>query len=179
MVSRIWDVRRSIGLAVLAALLVGSSAVAGGSADARQVVLVRHAEKAADDPRDPSLTAAGKRRAEALATILGSAGVTHLFCSEFRRTRDTLAPLASSRGLELTVVPAREPTQLVAALHALPAGAVAVVAGHSNTVPELVHALGGPVGSMTDEQYDRLFLLVLPAQGAGPALSTVELRYGD
>jgi len=156
------------------------------------VFLVRHAEKATEPPGDPSLSAAGEARAEALARMLSGAGVNHLFASEYRRTRDTLAPLADRLGRKVREIPAADPEAQIAALRSLPAGSIAVVAGHSNTVPHLVEMLGGKVfglvdtghGPMiSDDTYDRMFLLVLPPNGAGaPAIDraqTVELRYGE
>ncbi len=155
------------------------------------VILVRHAEKRTDDPKDPSLSEAGVKRADALAKMLSEAGVTHLFSSEYRRTRETLAPLASRLGKKVREVSARTPEDQVAAIRGLPAGSVAVVAGHSNTVPELVRLLGGEVSGLidtghgpmiSDASYDRMFLVILSAAGgAAPAdrEQTVELRYGE
>ena len=146
------------------------------------VILVRHAEKGDDDPRDPGLSPGGEGRARALAGMLAQAGVTHLFASEFRRTQATLRPLAGAAGREIVVFPAADRPALVAAIEALPAGSVAVVAGHSNTVPALVTALGGeirgtvasPAGPLLPEDaYDRLFLVVIPARGE---VQTLELR---
>lgn len=153
------------------------------------VVCVRHAEKAPDG-RDPALTPAGTERAAALARLLGHAGVTHVFASEFRRTRATVAPLAAAAGLTVTVVPAGDPAAQVAALEALPAGAVAVVAGHSNTVPGLVAALGGAIEGLAeherygpmlaDDEYDRLFVVTRHGRAdAAPRVATLELRYGE
>lgn len=149
------------------------------------IILVRHGEKAGDDPRDPSLSPAGEARALALARLLGHAGVTHLFASEYRRTQATLRPLADATGHRPVIIPAADGAALLAAIAALPAGAVAVVAGHSNTVPGLVIALGGEVRGATnspsgpqlpDHAYDRLFVVTVPARGEVRAL---ELRYGD
>lgn len=146
------------------------------------VFLVRHAEKGDDDPRDPGLSPVGEGRARALAGMLAQAGVTHLFASEFRRTQATLRPLATAAGREIVVFPAADPAALVAAIEALPAGSVAVVAGHSNTVPALVTAIGGevrgtvasPAGPLLPaDAYDRLFLVVIPARGE---VQTLELR---
>ena len=154
-------------------------------ARATTVILVRHGEKASDDPRDPSLSPAGEARAHALARLLGHAGVTHLFASEYRRTQATLRPLADASGHPLVIVPAADGAALLAAIAALPAGAVAAVAGHSNTVPGLVTALGGEVRGATaspsgpqlpDDAYDRLFVVTVPARGRA---GTLELRYGE
>jgi len=151
------------------------------------VILVRHAEKAKDDPRDPSLSEAGLARAVALADLVGNAGVTHLFASEFIRTQATLAPLSKVSHLAVEVVSARSQEKLLKRLHALKAGSVAVVAGHSNTVPSIARALGAKLSNLVetersamlgDDEYDRLFLLTLPAAGTkGVATKTIELRY--
>lgn len=150
------------------------------------VILVRHGEKATDDPKDPSLSPAGEARARALAATLVGAGVTHCFASELRRTQATLRPLAAAAGLEVAVVPAADPQALVAALRELPPGSVAAVAGHSNTVPALVIALGGsvrgtvdgPAGpALPDDAYDRMFVVHVPAVKDEPS-TTLELRYG-
>ena len=47
---------------------------------------------------------------------------------------------------------------------------VALVVGHSNTVPEIIERLGGgTVAPMADDEYDRLFLVTL----TGPGQATV------
>lgn len=150
------------------------------------IFVLRHAEKAQDQGRDPSLSDAGRERAQVLARLLGSTGVSHLFASEYKRTQETLAPLAKRSGLEVVSASARESAELAKRLRALPGGSIAVVAGHSNTVPELVQHLGGsvsdlvdsPYGKLIEEQtYDRLFQVILP--GAGRAVQCMELRYGS
>lgn len=153
------------------------------------VVLVRHAETAGSTRTggDPELSEAGRGRARALARLLAHAGVTRLFSSEYARTRATLAPLAEALDAEVEVVSARDGAEQVERLRALPPGSVAVVAGHSNTVPGLVRALGGEVadleeGRLRHAEYDRLFLVTLPSGVALPpgdvAVQTLELRYG-
>jgi phosphohistidine phosphatase SixA len=148
----------------------------------RTAIFVRHAEKdAGADPRDPGLAGAGVRRAEALARMLEHAGVTHLYSSEFKRSRETLAPLSARVGHEVRVVPGADPARLVSQLRELPDGSVAVIAGHSNTVPDLVTRLGGRSSALSEDQYDRMFVLQLPPHGLESTLGvqTLELRYGD
>ena len=155
------------------------------------VVVVRHAEKdAAGDPADPGLSDAGRPRAAKLAKLHAKSGASRFYASEFRRAKETLVPLAEAAHGTVTVVPAREAKRLVAELEGLPAGTVAVVAGHSNTVPGLVRALGGETrgvvdsknGPMLDEgEYGRIFVVTRPAGAAGVAgaASTLELAYCD
>jgi len=152
------------------------------------VILVRHAETAGSTRGggDPSLSDAGRTRAEALANTLADSGVTHLFASQALRCHQTLEPLAAARGLETTTIPAGENERQVAALRALTPGSVAVVAGHSNTVPQLVAALGGQMnGLVEDPQYGKLIphedygrMVVVVLGGDGKATTTIELRYG-
>ena len=151
------------------------------------VILVRHAEKATDgDARDPKLSEAGTKRAESLARMLGSAGVTHLFATEFHRTQDTLAPLAKVAGHAVDVVPAGKAEELEKCLRALAPGSVAVVAGHSNTVPDVAKRLGVALeglqstrngATLAEDSFDRVFVLTLPPAGSNVAPRAIELRY--
>lgn len=143
------------------------AAIAPADADAppRIVVLVRHGEKQSED-RDAALSPAGIARAACLADTLAELGVTHVFTTEFARTRDTAAPLAKRLGLTPEVVPAADETAWRERLGALPPGAIALVAGHSNTVPALVAALGAGEVAIAGDTYDKLFAVVLPEHGA-------------
>jgi broad specificity phosphatase PhoE len=146
----------------------------------RTILLVRHAEKATE-PRstDPSLSEAGVARARELARHLEHAGLTHVFTSEFRRTRETAAPLALRTGLAPTVAPAKDLESLRSALASLPRHSSALVVGHSNTVPVLVRALAeSALGSrsieLSEADYDRLFVVM---QWGERQARMLELRY--
>lgn len=139
------------------------------------VYLVRHAEKAPDPgDGDPDLDAQGEARAHALADTLADVPLDALYCTDLERTRQTLAPLAAARGLEPKVLPAKDVAALVARLKAAPAGSVSLVAGHSNTLPEILAALGADAPEVQHEDYDDLFVLVLG--GERPRL--MRLHYG-
>ncbi len=140
------------------------------------VFVVRHAEKGPETP-DPSLTDAGRKRAETLAHILKDAHVTALFASEFKRTQETLAPLSKAAGVTVMVVSAGKMDELIAKLRALPAGSRAVVATHSNLAHLIVERLTGQqVSPLSDTDYDRLFVVTMTGDGKGQA---VVLRYGE
>jgi broad specificity phosphatase PhoE len=155
------------------------------------IFLVRHAEKSTQDARDPELTAQGVKRSQALARLLGKAGLTHLFATDYKRTRATLAPLVEASGLEVLIYDPRRPAEVLARLRSLPAGSVALVAGHSNTTPALFEALAGreggeledsPQGALIPEgDYDRLYCLTLvrEAEGRARCAASFELRYGE
>jgi broad specificity phosphatase PhoE len=104
------------------------------------VVIVRHAEKAADGGTDPDLSSAGRARADALARILKDSAITGIFTTEFKRTQETASPTATSVHVTPTVVAAKDAAALVAKLHRLNGNALVV--GHGDTIPHLVKALG-------------------------------------
>lgn len=142
-------------------------AAAQSDGDPITVFVVRHAEKGPGDP-DPSLSAAGVARAQALAHALGDAGITQIYVSEFKRTQETGAPLAARLGIAATQMGARDVAGLVAGLRALPAGTRALVVSHSNLVPAIVEGLTGQaVGELTDADYDRLYVATVRASAPG------------
>ncbi|MDA0668184.1 MAG: phosphoglycerate mutase family protein [Planctomycetota bacterium] len=154
------------------------------------VFFVRHAETAADTKsnRDPELSEIGTARAVALADLLEHAGVTHLFASEYQRTQSTLKVLAERTEIEVVIVSAGQMHRQLADLQNLPAGSVAVVCGHSNTVPAMVFGMEGEIedlkGKTVGKQvlehsaHNRLFLVTLAAN-PGAAVKTLELNYGQ
>jgi broad specificity phosphatase PhoE len=130
-------------------------------ADAGPVIfVVRHAEKASASGSDPELSAAGQKRAEALARILKDSQIAAVFVTEFKRTQQTAAPTARAAHLSPTVLPAGDIPGLVAKLRALN-GNVLVV-GHGNTIPDLMKALGitTPV-TIPEDDYTEIFLVSL------------------
>jgi broad specificity phosphatase PhoE len=142
------------------------------AADSIVVVIVRHAEKAADDPRDPTLSEAGRARATALAKALEHASLDAAYSTQYRRTRQTAEPAAKAAGLDVQVRPidgsnaATYAADLARDLRALPAGSTALVVGHSNTVPDLVQAISGEAAApMPETEFDRYTVVTLDADG--------------
>ena len=127
------------------------------------VILVRHAERAAEPAGDPGLTPAGEQRAQALAQALAGLRVNAIVTTPLRRARDTAAPLARALGLQPQVVEARGATHVPAVVDAVRAqtGAVLVV-GHSNTVTAVLAALGGPkLPELCETSFHHAFVLQL------------------
>ena len=134
------------------------------------VYLVRHAEKA-DTTRDPVLSAAGTRRANALADSLARARIDAIVVTELQRTRLTADPIAQRLGLTPIVIPAAGATEAhVAAVAGTIlnrfAGKTVLVVGHSNTVPAIIRALGvaEPV-TIADPEYDAFFVVRVRPDG--------------
>jgi broad specificity phosphatase PhoE len=155
----------------LVILLLLAAACDGATAQPSTVILVRHAERAAAPDGDPVLTDAGTQRAQDLLAALAFARVGSIITTQFQRTQLTAKPLADSVRLTPIVVSAGGPTQrhvdaVAAAVKRRPAGEVVLVVGHSNTIPAIVRALGGPImPDLCDNQYSMLFVLELPSTG--------------
>jgi len=146
----------------------------------RNVVLVRHAEKAVTPPNDPELDALGIARAQALADVLEDLDVSHVITSQYRRTVATAEPLISRTGASHQQIPAGlsdEALQAVVdAVDSRPAGESVLIVGHSNTIPSLVAALGGTrYPDLEEHEYDSIFLLQIDSEGN---VRTVRLRFG-
>jgi broad specificity phosphatase PhoE len=127
------------------------------------ILLVRHAERVQSAMTDDApLTEAGRARAQRLAAMLAKADVKVIFVTRFVRTQETAKPLADL--LHLTPIEESDTVQLVAKLRAHGNETVLVV-GHSDTVPDVIKAFGGPSVTIADDEFDALFVLA-PATGA-------------
>ena len=178
-VTRCWSTALLAVVPVLAAVPpVSAIQIPGGSdGDPGPVVvyLVRHAEKAEDGTDDPPLTLAGQIRVRVLRQLLNDAGLTHVYTTDWKRTRDTVRPFAEALGVEATLYDPRQLEVLAASIRGTPG--THFVAGHSNTTPVLVAALGGnPFDPIDELEYDRLYIMVInPGQ---PPVTTL-LRFGE
>ncbi len=153
---------------LLAVLVLAACAGTPSREDAGPTfVVVRHAEKASDSERDPDLSAAGQARARQLAERLADADLVAAYATDYRRTRQTVQPAAAAHRLATTAYDAQLPAATLAArLRADHARGTVLVAGHSNTVPDIVAALCGcAVEPMPDGEYDRLSTVRVAADG--------------
>jgi phosphohistidine phosphatase SixA len=155
---------------VLGTLLLCAAAFAADAS--RTVIVVRHAERAAGMGADVELSKAGQLRAKRLAAMLADSKITAIYTSEVKRTQQTAAPLAKRLGIEPEAIPAANVSALVEKLRA--GTGAALVVGHSNTVPEILKALGaGAVPPINDAEYTRLYVVTL----SGAQATAVLLRY--
>ena len=132
------------------------------------IVVVRHAEKASDDPKDPGLSEQGKIRANKLADMLKHADLQAVFTTQYKRTQQTGLPAASHAGLALQVRSAtRENSETYAAdllkeIRKKYRGKTVLIVGHSNTVPEIIKQMEGididPIG---ESSFDRFYVISL------------------
>ncbi|WP_051881369.1 alpha/beta fold hydrolase [Parvularcula oceani] len=129
----------------------------GESALQVQIFLLRHAE-AGSGSADPALTEEGRQRAEAIAEQLADVPFEAIYTTDYRRTRETAAPLAEVIGLEPRFYDPRDLRGFAATL--AESGGPVLVVGHSNTTPALVALLGGAPGApIAHDDHDRLYWL--------------------
>ena len=144
----------------------------------RAIFIVRHGEKFSET--DERLTEAGHARAQRLASMLKDAGVTAIYSTDTERTLGTVQPLADLLKLTVKIYDtghhgSPDSRPFVATLRKDNRDGVVVIAGHSNTVPELLRALGcADAITIEAAEYDNLFVVVPKADGTA---TLVRLRY--
>ena len=128
-------------LCAIAVALLALVACATTTASAPAPIYVMRHLNTPEGQRDPDLLPEGQRAAAALPGWFGRTRVRAIYVSDFRRTRQTAAPLAARLRLTPIVYDPADTPGLVARVRAGPLPALIV--GHSNTVPEIIEALGG------------------------------------
>lgn len=140
--------------------LLGFTSVA--QAQTTTFILVRHAEKAADGSKDPDLTDAGVARSRRLVEALANQKVDAIYSTPYKRTRNTVTPLAQAKGL---VVTEYEPNkkEVMDKILADHKGGTVLVVGHSNTIPWTANYLLGKneVSDFADDQYGNLLIVTV------------------
>ena len=132
---------RLSGLPVIVLLALAACATMRAPAPPATYVM-RHLNTPAGE-RDPDLLPDGQRAAALLVGWFQREGArpVAIYVSDFKRTRQTAAPLAAALGLTPIVYDPADTPGLIARARAGPSPVLIV--GHSNTVPDIVAALGG------------------------------------
>ena len=141
------------------------------------VILIRHAEKNIEPNNpDPDLSPAGQARAQELVRIFGDTGINAIYATQYKRTQQTVKPLADRLGLPVNQVNSKNTADLLAQIRAQHSGQIILLAGHNNTVPEIVAALGGPTYPIIPEtEFDNLYIVTVYRTGKA---KVVRLKYG-
>lgn len=161
-------------LFTLIVMHVGESRLLAQTSPPTTIIFVRHAEKV-DDSRDPQLSAEGHLRAGRLAEMLKETPVEAIFSTNYYRTRDTVGPLSTQKGLEIQLYDPRNPSH-IATILSENKGKTIVICGHSNTVPFGVNELLGETRfeALDESDYGNLFIISLHADGSA---GLVHLRF--
>ncbi len=138
-------------------------------------ILVRHAEKANDGSKDPSLSEEGDQRAIELANVLGTTSVDAIYSTPFRRTESTVAPLAAAKSVKVATYQAMKGEEMDKIFN-MHRGGTVVLSGHSNTTPWVAsYFTGKEYPDFDDADYDNLIVLSIVEKGNAKA---VWLNYG-
>lgn len=146
-----------------------------GIAAPTTIVLVRHADRV---PNQDALTSAGAARAKELAHVIARAGIAGVYCTKTVRSRKTAEPAAESLKLAPVELDPSDTDGLVKKVLTDHRGKTVLVVGHSNTIPRIIAAAGGPtVDEPKDDDFDDLYVLTIGA-GATPEVRLAPLQYG-
>lgn len=124
------------------------------------IYLVRHGEKSAPSGNVP-LSGEGMQRAETLKDSLAGKKISGVFTTYTIRTAHTALPTARAAGLDTITYNSGD--SLLRVLMGRK-GKNYLVVGHSNTVPQMLRAVGlqpGFEGNIPDQQYDNLFEIIV------------------
>ena len=88
-----------------------------------------------------------------------------------------MKPLADKLGLRVTLVDTKNTAELVRQIRSQHNGDVVFVAGHNNTVPEIIAALGGPqLPIIPETEFDNLYIVTIYRVGSARLL---QMKYGS
>ncbi len=142
------------------------------------IIVIRHAEKNIEpNNNDPDLSPAGQARAQELTRMFADAGINAIYATQYKRTQETVKPLADKLGLPVNPVDAKKTADLVTRIRAENSGQTVFIAGHNNTVPEIIAALGGPTYPVIPEtEFDNLYIVTVYRTGKA---KVVKMKYGS
>lgn len=153
---------------LISALLLCAIAFSVTAQDLTTFILVRHAEKGKDDPRNPSLSVLGKERAAHLNDMLSRMEISAIYSTPFKRTQETVAAIGQSKSLDVMDYDYQN-ANLLNELLEKHAGGTILISGHSNTTPVLVNQLLGEekFGWLKEDEYDKIFIVTVSKIGNG------------
>lgn len=128
------------------------------------LIILRHAEKESTGV-DPNLDSDGQARVEELKRILMNVPVSNIYSTPYKRTRQTVQPLATAKGLTVAEYSTNlSYAQVLEQVLTANRGKVVVIVGHSNTVPGILKEASKNSFNITinESQYDNLFIVSMP-----------------
>jgi broad specificity phosphatase PhoE len=152
----------------VALLLCSFAATSMAQDELTTFILIRHAEKADDGTNNPGLTTEGEERADRLMALLADTDVAAIYSTPFKRTMNTVSPLASAKGLDIQEYNPRGQEFIKTMLKDNP-GKTIVVSGHSNTTPVVANILLGhkKFENLTEDEYGKIFIVTISEIGKG------------
>ena len=157
-------------------VLVFASGCTGDAGELTTFILIRHAEKGNDGTEDPDLTEQGISRAEKLSAMLRNTPIAAIYATSYKRTRNTVAPLAKVHDTKVHPYEAFKPDVIEEMLERHRGGTV-LISGHSNTTPWTANLL---TGSETYRDYNESeygIILIITVTGMGKGASVTRINY--
>jgi broad specificity phosphatase PhoE len=144
-------------------LIILSLAGSASAQTTKTIILVRHAEKETSemtDQNDPPLAAVGRERAQRLVKKIGKYRPGAIYSTNYKRTRETVEPLASRRRKTILSYDPSKPQDLVNAILKSKTKRFVIV-GHSNTIPPLANLLTGKdlFKNLQDPEYSVIWVI--------------------
>ena len=161
---RIIHSKRLLGFLCLFSIsLFSQNAFSQEKKEITKIFLVRHAEKQKDQGKNPALTDQGIKRSQALEKLLTKVDFSAIYSTDFKRTRDTAKPLATSKGINIELYNPMDSRNFLDGILSKHKGKNIFVVGHSNTIPLLVNTLLGEekFSSLRDDEYSNLFIVTI------------------
>jgi broad specificity phosphatase PhoE len=142
------------------------------------VILVRHAEKKLEpDNPDPDLAPEGVERAQQIARVFAEAGVNAIYATQYKRTQQTVKPLADRIRVPVTLLNSNQTDELVSRIQTTHRGQTIFIAGHNNSVPAIVSLLSNETfPQIPESEYDNLFIVTIYRFGKA---KVTKLKYGN
>ena len=142
------------------------------------IILVRHAERYNIEPgnQDPELTPEGLQRAEEIARVFGETGINAIYATQYKRTQQTVKPLADRTGVAVRLLQSNQTDELINQLQTTNRGQTVFIAGHNNTVPAIVSTLSGETyPTIPESEFDNLYIVTIYRFGKA---KVVKMKYG-
>lgn len=122
--------------------------------------VVRHAEKASEPKGNPPLTDKGEQRAENLAVVLRKKKIDTIYSSDFRRTMETVMPVAESKFIDIQFYDPADQGDFIEKLKK--SSKNTLISGHSNTIRYVINGLYEQdvlPEDLQDSEYGDLFII--------------------
>ena len=105
------------------------------------------------------------------------AGIDAVYSTPFKRTVDTVQPVADALGLDVNLYDPDDNEAVLAKILKAHKGKIILIVGHSNTIPPLIADLGASklVPPIAEFEYDNIYIVSIPWFGK---TKTIRLRYG-
>lgn len=143
--------------------------IAQSATTTTKIFIVRHGEKEAGN--DPSLNAAGKKRAGDLMKALQNDGVQKIYVSQYRRTQQTADSLRLQLGIDTVhyVADTICDNLINSIMQHNDFGKTILIIAHSNTIPQIIRKFGVrdfPYGDIPDVEFNNLYLITYKKEKA-------------